>query len=65
MHFEKTDYKTKEYINDVEFIKGLIKNLEDTVYNYYPKNYSDILSYLHKAYDNMALISYKLKTKHY
>lgn len=51
---------SQEFIQDVIFVKETIKNLEDTVYQYYPKQYSSILSMLHKAYDNMALIMYKI-----
>lgn len=52
--------ESKKFINDVIFIKEMIKNLEDTIYYYYPKQYSDILPFLHYAYDKMALIQYKL-----
>lgn len=51
---------TQIFINDVIFVKEQIKNLEDTVYFFHPKQYSDILPYLHKAYDNMAFIMYRL-----
>ena len=53
----------KEFINDVIFIKEMIKNLEDTVYYYYPKRHFDILPFLHKAYDNMTFILYKAERK--
>lgn len=53
----------KEFVKDVIFIKELIKNLEDTVYYYYPKQHSDILPYLHKAYDNMTYILYRAESK--
>ena len=48
------------FIQDVIFVKETIKNLEDTVFKYYPKQYHSILPMLHKAYDNMALIMYKI-----
>ena len=53
-----TDNKT--FMQDVMFVKESIKNLEDSVYRYYPKQYSSILPMLHRAYDNMALIMYKI-----
>lgn len=53
----------KEFINDVIFIKEMIKNLEDTVYYYYPKRHFDILPFLHKAYDNMTFILCKAERK--
>lgn len=48
------------FVQDVMFVKETIENLEDTVYKFYPKQYSDILPMLHKAYDNMAFILYKI-----
>lgn len=50
----------QEFIQDVIFVKETIKNLEDSVYRYYPKQYSAILPMLHRAYDNMALIMYRI-----
>ena len=55
--------ENKKFISEVTFIKEMIKNLEDTVYYYYPKQYSDILPYLHKAYDNMTYILYRAERK--
>lgn len=52
--------ENKKFIDEVIFIKEMIKNLEDTIYYYYPKKHSDVLPFLHYAYDKMALIQYRL-----
>ena len=54
------DTDNQTFMQDVMFVKETIKNLEDSVYSYYPKQYSAILPMLHRAYDNMALIMYKI-----
>lgn len=48
------------FINDVIFAKETIKELEDSIYLYYPKNYFDVLPLLHKSYDSLALALYRL-----
>ena len=54
------DTDNQTFMQDVMFVKETIKNLEDSVYRYYPKQYSSILPMLHKAYDNMAFIMYRI-----
>ena len=56
----KSIKSNNEFINEVIFLKETIKTLEDTVYYYYPKNYCEILPYLHKAYDTMSVTLYRL-----
>ncbi len=56
-----TTRKNNPFMNDIIFIKETIKTLEDTVYQYYPKNYHEILPWLHKAYDNLSLAMYRLE----
>lgn len=48
------------FIQDVVFTKNAIKDLEDSIYLYYPKGCGDILPLLHKAYDCIALTLYHL-----
>lgn len=50
----------EKYITDVIFIKEIIKTLEDSIYDSVPDKCHDILPLLHKSYDNMALILYRL-----
>ena len=49
-----------QYMNDVVFAKDTIKTLEDTIYQYWPKEYFEVLPLLHKAYDSLALALYRL-----
>lgn len=55
--------KNNPFINDVIFAKETIKDLEDSIYLYYPKSYIDVLLLLHKAYDNLAFALYRLEKK--
>lgn len=52
--------KNNQFINDVIFAKKTIKMLEDSIYLYYPKKHFDILPLLHKAYDNLSFVLYRL-----
>ena len=52
--------KGNQFINDVVFAKEMIKTLEDTIYEYYPKKYFDVLPLLHKAYDSLSFALYRL-----
>ena len=57
------DYSDKisnPFIQDIIFTKNSIKDLEDSIYIYYPKKYYDVLPLLHKAYDSIALTLYRL-----
>ena len=50
-----------QFVTDILFVKETVKTLEDTVFEYYPKKYFDILPLLHKAYDNLSLVLYRLE----
>ena len=52
-----------QFINDVVFAKEIIKTLEDTIYEYYPKKHFDVLPLLHKAYDSLSLALYRLEKR--
>jgi len=54
------DKTNNQFIQDVIFTKNSIKDLEDSIYMYYPKKYYDVLPLLHKAYDSIALTLYRL-----
>ena len=49
-----------QFITDILFAKEIIKTLEDTIMNYYPKKHLDILPLLHKSYDSLSLALYRL-----
>lgn len=53
--------KSSKFKNEVLFAKEIIKTLEDTVYDYYPKKHFDILPLLHKAYDSLSFALYRLE----
>ena len=55
-----TDNKNNQFINDILFAKDTIKSLEDKIFSYYPKIGYDILPWLHKAYDNLTFVLYRL-----
>ena len=48
------------FINDVMFAKETIKNLQDSIYRYYPETCFEVLPLLHESYDNLALSIYRL-----
>lgn len=57
--------KTKinyQFIYDIVFAKEVVKILMDTVFEYYPKKYADILPHLHKAYDELSLSLYRIES---
>ena len=53
--------KQKPFVGDILFAKETIKTLEDTIYEYYPKKYFDVLPLLHKAYDSLSMAVYRLE----
>ena len=55
-----SDKSNNQFIQDIIFTKNSIKDLEDSIYIYYPKKYYDVLPLLHKAYDSIALTLYRL-----
>ena len=55
--------KGNQFINDIVFVKEMIKTLEDTIYGYYPKKYFDVLPLLHKAYDSLSLALYRFEKR--
>ena len=50
-----------QFVTDILFAKEIVKTLEDTVFEYYPKNCFDILPLLHKEYDNLSFVLYRLE----
>ena len=50
-----------QFIIDILFAKEIIKTLEDTLMDYYPNKYLEILPLLHKSYDSLALALYRLE----